>query len=188
MSISKAVFLSILLMPFLAFADEKPVTATDTEVTSPVAVKVVETKVDTKVTEVVPESPEQAIDAAKSVFSGFKSGKYREAVAGIILLLVFVWRRFLGAFILNKLSGWWIGFVTVLLGFVGSIPEALMMDPFKWSTFIWSGLITSAEAMLMWQMVFKRLPWFQMKQEAKPEVIEIDEVEDTEKVEKKEEK
>jgi hypothetical protein len=112
-------------------------------------------KEDAKAAKDVKDVPE-AIGKAKAIWAAFKGGKYREAVAGIIVILMFLWRRFASKLIIGKLSPWWVGFVTVLLGYVGSIPEALAADAFKWSAFIWSGLITSAEAMLFWQLIAKK--------------------------------
>lgn len=100
---------------------------------------------------------EGPIDQAKGIWSAFKGGKYREAIAGAITLLVFLWRRYFGRLIIGKLSPWWLGFVTVLLGYVATIPEALSTSPFSWWAFVWSGLLTSAQAMLMWQMVGKKV-------------------------------
>jgi len=97
------------------------------------------------------------VGQVQGIWGAFKGGKYREAIGGIIALLVFLWRRYLGKLIIGKLSSWWVGFVTVLLGFLGSIPEALAADPFSWVTFVWSGLLTSASAMLVWQMAGKKL-------------------------------
>jgi hypothetical protein len=104
-----------------------------------------------------PKDIPAAVETAKSVFASFKGGKWRGAIAGCIMLLVFLWRRYLGKLIIGKLSSWWVGFVTVLLGYIASIPEALVAEPFGWWTFMWSGLATSAEAMLLWQMMGKRL-------------------------------
>ena len=112
-------------------------------------------KQDTKV--VHPKDVPEAIGASKSLWSAFKGGKWREAIAGCLVLLLFLWRRFASKLIIGKLNPWWVGFVTVLMGYLGSIPEALSSGAFAWSTFIWSGLLTSGEAMLLWQMAGKRL-------------------------------
>lgn len=98
-----------------------------------------------------------AVKTGKEIFSAFKGGKFREAIAGIIVLLLFLWRRFASKLIVGKLSPWWTGFVTMLLGYLGAIPEALAVEPWKWSTFIFTGLLTSAEAMLVWSMLGKKL-------------------------------
>ena len=100
-----------------------------------------------------PKDISEAVAEGKSVVSDFKGGKWREAIAGCITLLIFLWRRFASKLIIGKVSSWWVGLITVLVGYLGSIPQALSSGSFSWSTFIWTGLLTSAEAMLLWQMV-----------------------------------
>ena len=97
------------------------------------------------------------LTAAKNAWGAFKGGKYREGIAACIMLLLFVWRRFLHKLVIGKLSPWWVGFVTILLGYIGTVPEALAADPFSWKTFIWGGILTSGEAMLMWQTIGKKI-------------------------------
>jgi hypothetical protein len=104
-----------------------------------------------------PASVKEAIESGKGVVANFKGGKYREAVAGIIVLVIFLWRRFAAKLVIGKVSTWWVGFITLLLGYLGSIPEALTMDPFSWWTFVWSGLLTGAESMAFYLMLGKKL-------------------------------
>jgi hypothetical protein len=104
-----------------------------------------------------PTDVPEALGTAKGIWTAFKGGKWRSGVAAIIVLLVFIWRRFLHTFIIGKVSSWWAGFIVVLLSYVGSVPEALAAEPFKWTVFVWSGLLTSAQAMLLWQMVGKKV-------------------------------
>jgi hypothetical protein len=110
---------------------------------------------DSAITQVA-TTEKTVISDGKSVFHAFKDGKYRTAIAILISMIIFFWRRFLSAFIIKKLSPWWVGFVTVFLGFVGTLPSMLASPAFSWSNFIWSGLLTSAEAMLFWQMIGKK--------------------------------
>lgn len=105
------------------------------------------------------------VETSKSIFDGFKNGEYRIAISGIIVMLMFLWRKFLSGLLIGKLSGWWLGFVNALLALIGSVPEALMMEPFKWTTFLWATFITSAQAMFFWQMVLKKIPGFNVKKE-----------------------
>jgi len=104
-----------------------------------------------------PKDVPEAVKTAGSIWSAFKGGRYREAIAGAILMLMFFWRRFGAKIIIGKLSTWQIGFVAVLLGFLGTIPEALATEPWSWKTFIWSGLATSGEAMLFWKTLGQKL-------------------------------
>lgn len=99
----------------------------------------------------------EAVKTATSVWSAFKGGRYREAVAGILVVLLFLWRRFASKLIIGKLSTWQVGFVAVLFGFLGTIPEALAMQPWNWKLFLWSGLATSGEAMLFWKVLGQKL-------------------------------
>lgn len=116
-----------------------------------------------------PTTPDDVLKTGKGIWDAFKGGRYREAVALIIVMLMWVWRRFLSGLIIGKLSKWWLGLVTALLSFLGTIPGALLDSPFSWSSFIWTGLITSAEAMFLWQMVIKKIPIFQIPETKKAE-------------------
>lgn len=102
-------------------------------------------------------SVDDVLTQSTGVWSAFKGGKYREGIAGIIMVVVFIWRRFGSKFIIGKLSPWWVGFITVLCGYVGTIPEALSSDVFSWGQFFWAGLLTSGEAMLFWQTLGKKV-------------------------------
>jgi hypothetical protein len=97
------------------------------------------------------------VSQAKSIWDAFKGGKLREGVAGVLVLLVFFWRRFGAKFLIGKLSTWQVGLVTVIAGLVLTIPEALTMEPFDWKAFVWSGLLTSAEGMLVWKTVGQKV-------------------------------
>jgi len=112
-------------------------------------------KAETKAGE--PTDVPEAVKTGTSIWADFKDGKYREAIAGCILMLLFLWRRFASKFIIGKLSMWQVGFVAVLLGFAGTIPEALATEPWNWKTFVWSGLATSGEAMLFWKTLGQKV-------------------------------
>ena len=99
----------------------------------------------------------EAVKQGKTAWTAFKGGNYREGIAIVLTLVVFLWRRFLGRLLMDKLSPWATGFVTVLLAFLATIPEALTADPFVLGEFIMSALITSGEAMLLWQIVGKKV-------------------------------
>lgn len=104
-----------------------------------------------------PKDVPEAVATGTSVWTAFKGGKYREAIAGVLVLLLFLWRRFASKVIIGKLSTWQVGFVAVLLGFLGTIPEALATEPWNWKVFLWSGLATSGEAMLFWKTLGQKL-------------------------------
>lgn len=100
---------------------------------------------------------EGAAKKAKNTWLAFKGGKYREGIAGLIVLLVYFWRRYGSKLVIGRLSPWWVGFVTVLFGYIGTLPEMLAAESFNWVNFIWAGLITSGQAMLFWQTVGKKV-------------------------------
>lgn len=104
-----------------------------------------------------PQSVDEAVQSGLGTVSAFKGGKYREAVASLIMLLMFLWRRLGAKFLADKLSGWQMTLVAGILGYVGSIPEALTLEPFSWWTFAWQGLITGSEAVMLWQILGKKL-------------------------------
>lgn len=107
---------------------------------------------------VTPLVPTVVTPNVTNVFSDFKNHKWREAIAGAIVLIMFLWRRFGSIVLLDKLSSWWSGFFTVLLSLLGTLPEALAVPTFDWGNFVLNSLITSGEAMLLWQMVIKKIP------------------------------
>jgi hypothetical protein len=124
----------------------------------------------------------EAVEEVKSIWADFKGGKYREAMAGVVVVLLFLWRRFASRLIVGKLSKWWLAFVTMLLGYLGTIPEALTMDPFSWGKFVWTGLITGSEAMAIWFLIGKKIlpnlfdeeKWQKAKNGGKPAPKKLD--------------
>jgi hypothetical protein len=95
-----------------------------------------------------------------SVFSAFKGHKYREAIAGVITILMFVWRKFGSSFLVGKLSTNWLRVIVVMFGLLGTLPAALAATTFGWQDFIVNSLITSAEAIAFWHVVLEKLPFF----------------------------
>jgi len=116
------------------------------------------------------------VDQAKGVWDAFKGGKYREAIAGVLVLVVFFWRRFGAKFIIGKLSTWQVGLLTVVVGLIATIPEALAATTFDWKTFVWSGLLTSAQAMLVWKTVGQKILPKVFGESAKPDPVAPDPV------------
>lgn len=104
-----------------------------------------------------PTNVPEAVATGKSAWSAFKDGKLREGIAGVLVLLIFAWRRFAAKFVIGKLSTYQVGLVTAVVGLVATIPEALAMEPFDWKVFVWSGLLTSAQAMLAWKLVGQKV-------------------------------
>ena len=103
-----------------------------------------------------------AVGAATSAWKAFAAKHYREGVAFALLVVMFVWRRFLSRILIGRISTWWAGFFTVLGGFLATLPAALIVAPFSWPDFIMNSLISSGEAMVFWQVVLKKIPWFRI--------------------------
>lgn len=148
----------LLLMAGASFAvpDGAPPDSASTKVT-PATMKAPASKAEPKPAASVPEDVPEAVKTGTSIWAAFKDGKYREAIAGCILMLLFLWRRFASKVIIGKLSTWQVGFVAVLLGFLGTVPEALAAEPWSWKVFFWSGLATSGEAMLFWKTLGQKI-------------------------------
>jgi hypothetical protein len=89
-------------------------------------------------------------------------------VAVALLILVFLWRRFAFGFVMHRLSPGQVGALTVVLAFVGTLPDALTRGAFSWGEFVWGGLVSSGEAMLLWQLILKRIPGFRVQRAAGP--------------------
>lgn len=104
-----------------------------------------------------PQTVDQTVAAGKQFYDAIRGHRWREAAAVGLMMLIFLWRRFAAKLIIGKLSPWAVGFLTVLLGYLATIPQALTAQGFSWPAFIWGGLLTSSEAMLAWQMVGKKL-------------------------------
>jgi hypothetical protein len=105
-----------------------------------------------------PKVPETAADASGLVSTIVKAAKeknYRELVAGIMVLLVFAWRRFGSKFLLNKLPAKAMPFVTALIGLLTAAAGGLVASSFTWKGFLVDGLTLSAEAMLFWSTLGK---------------------------------
>lgn len=175
--LTPALTAALFLFPSSSFCADAAVADAKVETDAKATASQPAAKVPIKVKPEEPKDVPEAVEEVKDIWAAFKGGKYREAIAGILVVLIFMWRRFGAKFIIGKLSTWGVGLVTVILGFVGTIPEALTVDPWNWKTFIWSGLLTSAEAMLLWQMIGKKVlpkiwPTDDPKEDLKPEADE----------------
>jgi hypothetical protein len=102
-------------------------------------------------------TPSIAQKSVDSIWSAFRGGRYREAIAGAIVLLMFLWRRFGSKLLVGKLGDWGLTFVTALFGLLGSLPASLTASPFSWQAFVINALLTSGEAILFYQVLGKKL-------------------------------
>jgi hypothetical protein len=150
-----ALFTVPLIVPVEAQnAAAETVTVGDSTDAAPILVPASETVPEAELTG---DSVAQAVKQGQSTWTAFRDNHIREGVAALITLLVFLWRRFLGRLLMDKLSPWTTGLVTVILGFLGTLPAALTTPEFVISGFIFQSLLTSAEAMLLWSMVGKKV-------------------------------
>ena len=106
---------------------------------------------------VAPTTIDEAVGTVQQVIASFKSEHVRAGIAGLITLLIFIWRRFLSGFIIGKIPSKYLAFVTAGVAFLAALPVALAASPWSWMTFVWQGLITGAEAMAFWSLFGKHL-------------------------------
>jgi hypothetical protein len=100
----------------------------------------------------------QTVDLLKQIVAGFKDGSYREAIAALITLLVFLWRRFFNNFVMAKIQDtFWVAIIAAGLGFLSTLAVQLVVGDFSWAKFLLEGFVTSAEALALWTLVGKKL-------------------------------
>ena len=92
------------------------------------------------------------VDGLKAAFSN----GWRAGIAAVISLLMFFWRRF-DTLVLAKIPNKWLPFVVAGVAFLAAIPASLTVEPWSWTTFIWQGLLTGAQAMALWSIVLKHV-------------------------------
>lgn len=100
------------------------------------------------------EAEPTELDLIKTAYESFKGHKYREGAATVILLLVFFLRRF-STWFQAKVPSKWLPLFVAGLAFVGSVPIALASEGFSWASFVWNGLICSAEATFFYSLLGK---------------------------------
>lgn len=105
----------------------------------------------------VGDSVIEATKQGKDVVSAFREGSLREAMAGAITLLLFLWRRFASKLLLGRLNAWQTGLVSAVVAFLAVLPVELSAAQFSWGNFVLQSLILSAESMFLWQMVGKQV-------------------------------
>jgi hypothetical protein len=141
----------ILLPFFFLLASPLVIAQTDAGIDNPKASMVP----DAGSKSTIPANSDQAIDVVKTVVKNFKDGEIRLGIAGILMLLIFVWRRFIHDFVLNKTGKKWAPLVVAALGFVSSLIIELGNPVFSWRTFLLGGLFTSGAAVLFWSTLGK---------------------------------
>lgn len=109
-------------------------------------------KIEVKVATDEAEKLQGAVAALKGLFdNGWRAG-----IAGVIALLMFIWRKF-DTVLLAKIPNAWLPLIVAGVAFLGAIPAALTADPWSWKTFLWQGLLTGAQAMAFWSIALKHL-------------------------------
>lgn len=102
-----------------------------------------------------PAADANPVEQVSAIVAAFKTEHVRAGIAGILCLLVWAWRRFASKLLIGKIPNKWLPLVTALVAFLAAIPTTLAATPWSWSTFLWQGLITGAEAMAFWSVLFK---------------------------------
>jgi hypothetical protein len=84
----------------------------------------------------------------------FRSHEWRPAIALLLTILIYFWRRF-DKIIIAKIESKYIPWITALMGFLATLPSHLSVTPFVWANFILDGFVTGAESALLWSLVGK---------------------------------
>lgn len=103
-----------------------------------------------KASPATPEAP-----AFSTLVQLFKDHKWRPAIAALITLIIFFWRRYLGVLLIKKIPAKHLGWVTAVIGLLAALPANLATEPFVWWKFVLDGFVTGAEAALLWSTVGK---------------------------------
>lgn len=103
----------------------------------------------------IPVTVDDAVGTFQSIVKSFTSEHVRAGIAGIICILIFIWRRFLSGWLIGKIPSRYLPLLTTGVAFLAALPVAIATDPWSWKTFLWQGLITGAEAMAFWSVIVK---------------------------------
>jgi len=104
----------------------------------------------------IPTTVDEAVDVVKSTVNWFETEHIRAGIAGIIALLVGIWRKTNRLFI-DKVPRKVLPFLVAGVAFLATVPVALSAPQWSWWGFFWRGLITSAEAMAFWSLGVKAI-------------------------------
>ncbi len=98
-----------------------------------------------------------AVGQVGGIIKLFKEKAWRPAIAAVLTLLVFLWRRFLGSFLISKIPAKHLAWVTAVIGLIATLPAHLTTESFNIWTFLLDGFVTGAEAAILWSMLGKHL-------------------------------
>lgn len=105
----------------------------------------------------VDEAAPPVVETVTGIVKMFKNHEVKAAIAACITLVVFLWRRFLGALVIKKIPTKHLAWVTALVGLVAALPAHLAVTPFVWWKFLLDGFLIGAEAALLWSTVGKHV-------------------------------
>jgi len=138
----------LLAIPSLAAPDASPASQPATKAPAEPAAKA-------PVKAEAPEAPKDVVSGVSTVVSLFKEHKWRPAIAALLMLLVFIWRRFLGGLLIKKIPAKHMAWVTAAMGLLAALPAHLTVEHFSVWKFLLDGFVTGAQAAILWSMLGK---------------------------------
>lgn len=102
----------------------------------------------------MPKDTAGAISSGQQFIRDLQHKDWRHAAAVLLMLLIFVWRRYGEKFLaLHKVPDRYLGFVTAGVAVLYALGLALgTKGAFDWSTFISNAIVSGGESMLAWEL------------------------------------
>lgn len=92
----------------------------------------------------------------KEIFSSFRAGSYLPVISGVIVVILYAWRRWFSGLLLNKITNaWWLSFIPMVMALLASASTGLLVTPFDWRRFVVDTFVTGAQAIAIWQLLGK---------------------------------
>lgn len=120
--------------------------------------------VDTPVNKVTVSTPVEKLQAGvsddlgsllKTLVDSVKNHQGRAIAASVLMLLLFLWRRFGSHLLIGKVPTKWMPLLTAGVAVLAALPSALTSAGFSWGSFLTNGLLLGAEAMALWSVLGK---------------------------------
>lgn len=102
----------------------------------------------------IPETFEDGAKTVEQTADWFRQHHVRAAAAGLLALLLGLWRSTKRLFI-DRVPRKALPFVVAGVAFLSTIPIALTTEPWSWQSFIWHAVLTSTEAIAFWSLGIK---------------------------------
>lgn len=102
----------------------------------------------------IPKTIEDGVKTVSQTVAWFQQEHWRAAIAGVIALLIGIWRR-VDKKIIAKVPRKALPFVAGGVALLAALPMALMIEPWTWKAFLLQGFVTSAEAIAWWSLLLK---------------------------------